>query len=67
MALACRFRAARAVSRIDEASDVRALLHHGEGPILVNARIDAEDTPRVLPLRDGHAIKQRFIAALNTA
>jgi hypothetical protein len=23
--------------------------------------------PRVLPLRDGHAIKQRFIAALNGA
>jgi thiamine pyrophosphate-dependent acetolactate synthase large subunit-like protein len=67
MAVACRFRAARAVSRNDEASDVRALLHHAEGPILINARIDAVDTPRVLPLRDGHAIKQRFIAALNTA
>jgi len=65
MALACRFRHARAVSRIDEAADVRALLHDGKGPILVNARIEAEDTPRVLPLRDGHAIKQRFIAALN--
>jgi hypothetical protein len=25
------------------------------------------DTPRVLPLRDGHAIKERFIAALNSA
>ncbi len=46
---------------------MRALLHEGEGPILINARIAAEDTPRVLPLRDGHAIKQRFIAALNTA
>jgi hypothetical protein len=23
--------------------------------------------PRVLPIRDGHAIKQRFIAALNSA
>jgi thiamine pyrophosphate-dependent acetolactate synthase large subunit-like protein len=65
MALACRFRHARVVSRIDGAVDVRALLHHGEGPLLVNARIMAADTPRVLPLRDGHAIKQRFIAALN--
>ena len=52
------------ISRIEEAADVRALLHSGEGPILVNARISAEDTPRVLPLRDGHAIKQRFMAAL---
>jgi thiamine pyrophosphate-dependent acetolactate synthase large subunit-like protein len=67
MALACRFRHARAVSRIEETAHVRALLHEGVGPILINARIAAEDTPRVLPLRDGHAIKQRFIAALNTA
>ncbi len=44
---------------------MRALLHSGEGPLLVNARIKTEDTPRVLPLRDGHAIKQRFIDALN--
>ena len=64
-ALACRFKHARAVLRIEEAAEVRRLLHAGEGPILVNAQISAEDTPRVLPLRDGHAIKQRFIAALN--
>jgi thiamine pyrophosphate-dependent acetolactate synthase large subunit-like protein len=64
-ALACRFKQARAVSRIGEAAEVRALLHSGAGPLLVNARIKSEDTPRVLPLRDGHAIKQRFIDALN--
>jgi thiamine pyrophosphate-dependent acetolactate synthase large subunit-like protein len=67
VSLACRFKYAREVSRIEEAGDVRALLHAGEGPILVNARISHEDTPRVLPLRDGHAIKQRFVAALNAA
>jgi thiamine pyrophosphate-dependent acetolactate synthase large subunit-like protein len=67
VALGCRFRHARAVSRIEEAGDVRALLHAGEGPILVNARIGNEDVPRVLPIRDGHAIKQRFIAALSSA
>jgi thiamine pyrophosphate-dependent acetolactate synthase large subunit-like protein len=66
-ALACRFRQARAASLIEEAADVRKLLHAGEGPILVNARISEEDVPRVLPLRDGHAIKQRFIATLNGA
>jgi thiamine pyrophosphate-dependent acetolactate synthase large subunit-like protein len=64
-ALACRFRQARAVSRIDEAAGVRALLHSGNGPMLVSAHISAEDAPRVLPLRDGHAIKQRFIGALH--
>jgi thiamine pyrophosphate-dependent acetolactate synthase large subunit-like protein len=65
VALACRFKAARTVSRIEQAAEVRGLLHAGEGPILIDARIEAGDAPRVLPLRDGHAIKQRFIAALN--
>jgi thiamine pyrophosphate-dependent acetolactate synthase large subunit-like protein len=67
VARACRFRDARAMSRIEEAADVRKLIHAGEGPILVSARISEEDVPRVLPMRDGHAIKQRFIAALNNA
>jgi thiamine pyrophosphate-dependent acetolactate synthase large subunit-like protein len=67
VALGCRFKHARAMSRIEEAADVRKLLHAGEGPILVNARIKEEDVPRVLPLRDGHAIKQRFIETLNSA
>jgi thiamine pyrophosphate-dependent acetolactate synthase large subunit-like protein len=66
-ALACRFRHARAISRIEEATEVRRLLHAGEGPILVNARIGEDDVPRVLPMRDGHAIKQRFIEAVNSA
>ena len=64
-ALACRFKQARTVTGIEEATAVRDLLHRGEGPILVNARISSEDVPRVLPLRDGHAIKQRFTDALN--
>jgi thiamine pyrophosphate-dependent acetolactate synthase large subunit-like protein len=67
VALACHFKFAREVSLIEEAGDVRALLHAGDGPILVNARITHDDVPRVLPLRDGHAIKQRFVAALNAA
>jgi thiamine pyrophosphate-dependent acetolactate synthase large subunit-like protein len=65
-ALACRFKQAREVSQIEDAGAIRALLHSGEGPLLVHARITSEDTPRVLPLRDGHAIKERFIAALNS-
>ncbi len=66
VALACCFKDARAVSRIEDTAGVRKLLHTGEGPILVNARIKGEDVPRVLPLRDGHAIKQRFMDALHT-
>jgi thiamine pyrophosphate-dependent acetolactate synthase large subunit-like protein len=67
VALGCRFRQAHAISRIEEAADVRNLLHQGEGPILVSARISEEDVPRVLPIRDGHAIKQRFIEAMTSA
>jgi thiamine pyrophosphate-dependent acetolactate synthase large subunit-like protein len=66
-ALACRFKHARVVAGIEGAADVRALLHKGEGPLLVNARISADDVPRVLPIRDGHTIKQRFIDALTSA
>jgi thiamine pyrophosphate-dependent acetolactate synthase large subunit-like protein len=67
VAHACRFKHSRAVSRIEEAAEVRTLLHEGEGPILVSASIKDDDVPRVLPLRDGHAIRQRFMAALNSA
>src|SRR5271167_2267019 len=65
-ALACCFKSARAISRMEEAAEVRALINNGEGPILVSARIGTEEPPRVLPLRDGHAIKQRFIDALGS-
>jgi thiamine pyrophosphate-dependent acetolactate synthase large subunit-like protein len=67
MALACQFRHARAVSHIEQTAEVCQLLHSGEGPLLVNARIGADDVPRVLPLRDGHAIRQRFSEALNSS
>jgi phosphonopyruvate decarboxylase len=66
VAEACRFRQARTLLRIEDADDVRALLHRGEGPIFISALIKADETERVLPLRDGHAIKQRFIAALQS-
>jgi thiamine pyrophosphate-dependent acetolactate synthase large subunit-like protein len=65
-ALACRFKHARAISHIGEAADARMFVHQGEGPILIVARIGNDDVPRVLPLRDGHAIKQRFVDALNS-
>jgi thiamine pyrophosphate-dependent acetolactate synthase large subunit-like protein len=64
VARACKFAQVRAVSDIAEAGAVRDLLHRGKGPILVQAHIASGDTPRVLPTRDGHAIKLRFAAAL---
>jgi thiamine pyrophosphate-dependent acetolactate synthase large subunit-like protein len=67
VARACGFAQALEVSRIEEAAEVRALLHRGAGPILIRARIAVRDVPRVLPLRDGHAIKQRFLATLGAS
>jgi thiamine pyrophosphate-dependent acetolactate synthase large subunit-like protein len=64
MARACRFQQVRAASHLEDADEIRGLLHAGEGPIFIAARVKPEDTPRILPLRDGHAIKQRFMAAL---
>jgi thiamine pyrophosphate-dependent acetolactate synthase large subunit-like protein len=67
VALACRFKQARAIALNDQIAEVRKALHAGQGPILFNASINPEVVPRVLPSRDGHAIKQRFIGALNSA
>jgi thiamine pyrophosphate-dependent acetolactate synthase large subunit-like protein len=66
VALGCRFKHARVVSRPEEAADIRASLHTAGGPLLFDARIKAEEVPRVLPLRDGYVIKERFVAALNS-
>jgi thiamine pyrophosphate-dependent acetolactate synthase large subunit-like protein len=67
VAMACRFTEALHVSQMSDADRVRDLIHHRQGPILVQARIAGDEAPRVLPLRDGHAIRQRFMAALGTA
>jgi thiamine pyrophosphate-dependent acetolactate synthase large subunit-like protein len=62
-AASCRFHQVRSVSQIDETADVRKMLHSGQGPIFIHAKIKADDPPRVIPSRDGQAIKQRFIEA----
>ena len=62
-AKSCCFQQVVAVSSIDAADDVRKLLHTGQGPIFVHARVKADEQPRVIPSRDGHAIKYRFIEA----
>lgn len=62
-AASCRFRQVRSASQIEETADMRKLLHSGQGPIFIHAKINADDPPRVIPSRDGQAIKQRFIEA----
>jgi thiamine pyrophosphate-dependent acetolactate synthase large subunit-like protein len=64
VATACRFADAFHVSDLGDAGWIRDLAHTGRGPILVQARISSDAAPRVLPTRDGHAIKLRFMEAL---
>jgi len=62
-AQACRLRV-EAVSDLSRADELRTLLHSGQGPIFIHARVDADDQKRVIPSRDGVAIKHRFMQAL---
>ena len=62
-AQSCRFAHVASVSTMDAAAEVQALLHTGEGPIFVHARVKPDDQPRVIPSRDGYAIKHRFMQA----
>src|SRR5579871_1332942 len=63
-AKACRFANALHISEIGAVDRVGDLVQTGRGPILVQARISSDATPRVLPTRDGHAVKLRFMEAL---
>src|SRR5262245_51005193 len=65
VARACQFADGLHVSEIGAVSRVRDLVHNGRGPILVQARISSDAVPRVLPTRDGHAVKLRFMEALS--
>ena len=49
------------MSRADE---MRKLLYSGQGPLFIHARVDADDQKRIIPSRDGLAIKQRFMHAV---
>ena len=64
VARACKFVDTLHVSEIGAVARIRDLVHDGGGPILVQARISNDAAPRVLPSRDGHAIKLRFMEAL---
>jgi thiamine pyrophosphate-dependent acetolactate synthase large subunit-like protein len=65
VARGCKFVDALHVSEVGATSRIRDLVHNGRGPILVQARISNDAAPRVLPSRDGHAIKLRFMEALS--
>jgi thiamine pyrophosphate-dependent acetolactate synthase large subunit-like protein len=62
-AKSCRL--ARVVSATDmsAADEVRKLMHSGQGPIFVHARVGTQKHERIIPTRDGYGMKQRFLAA----
>jgi thiamine pyrophosphate-dependent acetolactate synthase large subunit-like protein len=64
VAKACRFKEARAISADNEVQAARHLLHAADGPAFVQAHVEAENLPRVLPMRDGSEIRLRFMHAL---
>jgi thiamine pyrophosphate-dependent acetolactate synthase large subunit-like protein len=64
VAKACRFPQAAWVRDMKAASEVRTLLHARGGPTFVQAIVKAADLERVLPTRDGHELKHRFMQAL---
>ncbi len=51
-AAACRLRVESA-DDLSRAAELRALLHAGEGPLFIHARVDADDQKRINPSRDG--------------
>ena len=64
-ARACRLKV-EAVDELSRADQLRKILHSGDGPFFIHARVDADDQKRVIPSRDGLMIKHRFMQAAGT-
>lgn len=64
IAFACCFKAALSIEEPKDTQAARHLLHAAPGPVLIRARVGADEEPRVLPSRDGWANKYRFTQAL---
>ena len=60
VALGCRFREARTARTMQEVGGLRELLLGTPGPVLGVVKVAAGEMARVLPERDGHAIRRRF-------
>jgi thiamine pyrophosphate-dependent acetolactate synthase large subunit-like protein len=64
-ARACKLKV-EAVDDLSRADALRKLLHSGDGPFFIHARVDADDQKRVIPSRDGLVTKHRFMQAAGT-
>jgi thiamine pyrophosphate-dependent acetolactate synthase large subunit-like protein len=66
VAVACRFPTAQLITKFEAVAAVREALHHARGPNLFCVKITTAEVPRVLPTRDGAALRVRFAQALAT-
>ena len=64
VAAACRFAVARAISSVSDLVEAYSLLRRTDGPVFVQAVVESEAVPRVLPTRDGNEMRLRFAQAL---
>ena len=64
IAAACRFAVARAFSMQSDLDEAYSLSRRTDGPVFVQAAVESEPVPRVLPIRDGNEIRLRFAQAL---
>ena len=64
VALASGFAGAAMVRAADELGSAIDMLRNAAGPVIAVIKISRAPVPRVLPERDGHAIRQRFRSAL---
>ena len=62
-ARSCGFPAVLTADDLGAADAVRKLMHEGQGPIFIHARVDSARLPRVIPTRDGYGMKHRFLEA----
>jgi len=61
---ACGFTTAFTLADMSGLGEARRLVYEGGGPVLVRARIAHTTPPRILPDRDGHAVRLRFMRAV---
>src|SRR5690349_13121966 len=61
---ASRFAATRTISNLSELDEAYSLLRQADGPVFVQAIVESEAVPRVLPTRDGNEIRLRFAQAV---
>lgn len=64
VARACGIDSARTVTEMAELPELRDAMHREEGPHVAVVRVSTDEVPRVLPTRDGHALRLRVTSAL---